>query len=630
MIRFALARDNVMKLLGKSAARVVLMMLLIVATPPLQAQEELADVRILIDVSGSMKQNDPKNLRRPALRLLVGLLPAKTRAGVWTFGRYVNMQIPLGQVDKAWKTKARKSSESIGSPGQFTNIEDALIRATEDWRKSATHYQRSVVLLTDGMVDISKDRSKNTASRERTLRSILPRLQKSDAKIYTIALSKNADHELMRQLAEGSGGWYEQVENADQLQKVFLRIFEKVGKPDAVPLKDNKFSIDESITEATVLVFHKPGAQATQVVRPDGKIFAAEDRPANIDWHRDQGYDMLTISDPSVGEWKIQAEVDPQNRVMVVTDLKMSSTELPNRLMLGQTLPFDVSFTDHDKLITKKAFLQVVEVAATQRDDAGEHEPKPLFDDGGDEDERAEDGRYSMRFGGDMLNSGRGELVINAKGRTFVREKRITFEVVPPVELQLTPDETGHKLQLEASADGELIDPASLQAKIWLEEASGERSQVNLESGAGIYRGEIDLMAFAGTRQVVVEASAKALAGETIHFFDVPAQVEGLGVAAPPPSPPTPEPVQAPKPSSEPEPAPAPEPEQAEETESWIGTSIWFAAINLFVLVAGGGFFWWRRQRNQRNRVQLVEEDIEKTGESAQTRETEKAEENPA
>ncbi|RLW61431.1 MAG: hypothetical protein B6D70_09230, partial [gamma proteobacterium symbiont of Stewartia floridana] len=40
-----------------------------------------ADARILIDVSGSMKKNDPKNLRRPALRLLVGLLSSETRAG---------------------------------------------------------------------------------------------------------------------------------------------------------------------------------------------------------------------------------------------------------------------------------------------------------------------------------------------------------------------------------------------------------------------------------------------------------------------------------------------------------------------------------------------------------------------
>ncbi len=607
---------------GYFAAWLLLTAVLLLGTSLLQAQEEVADVRILIDVSGSMKQNDPKNLRRPALRLLVGLLPAETRAGVWTFGRYVNMQIPLGQVDAAWKTKARKSSESIGSPGQFTNIEDALTRATADWETPAVGYRRSVILLTDGMVDISKDSAKNEASRDRILQRIMPQLKAADARVYTIALSKNADHQLMRELAESTGGWYEQVEDADQLQKVFLRIFEKVGKPDTVPLKDNKFSIDDSITEATVLVFHKPDAQPTEVVPPGGKAFAAESKPANVEWHRDQGYDMLTIANPESGEWKIRAELDPENRVMVVTDLKMRTSDLPNRLMLGQTLPFEVSFTDHGKLITKPAFLQVVEVAARQKDADGEREPKPVLDDGGSEDATEGDGRFSMQFGGESLNSGRGELVINAEGRTFVREKRMTFEVVPPVSLQLTPDDTRQLLRLEASADAELIDPLSLQASIWLEDEAGQRETVALDGGNGSYSGVIDLMAFSGARRVVIEADAKALNGEPIRYSEAPAEVEGLG-APPPPA----EPAAAAEPPAEPEPTPPP-PEPVVEESGWAGATLWFGVINLIVLTLVGVLFWWLHRRRQRNMVRLVDED-ESSAASEETA-AQEAEEKPA
>jgi uncharacterized protein (TIGR03503 family) len=599
---------------GKITAGFLLTALLWGAAPLLPAQEERADVRILIDISGSMKHNDPLNLRRPALRLLVGLLPPDTRAGVWTFGRYVNMLIPLGQVDKAWKTKARNSSESIGSPGQFTHIEDALRRATEDWEAPADGYRRSVILLTDGMVDISKQQSKSLASRQRILQEILPRLQSAGATVHTIALSQNADHELMRELAQNSGGWYEQAQSADQLQKVFLRLFEKVGKPDAVPLKDNKFSIDESISEATVLVFRKPDARPTEVLPPAGEPFAAESKPANVQWHRDQGYDMLTITDPAPGEWKIRAEVDPENRVIVVTDLKMRTSDMPNRLMLGQTLPFTVSFTDHGKLITKQAFLQVVEVAARQKDASGELEPRPLLDDGGDEDEQAGDGRFSMQFGGDALSRGRGELVINASGRTFVREKRMTYEVVPPVNLQLTPDETGMRLSLQAAADGELIDPASLRAKIWLEDESGGREAVSLDGEPGSYSGLIDLQSFSGPRRVVIEADAKALSGDPISFFDAPADVEGIGAPAPAPEPapeppPAAQPTATPEPPSEPAPPPVPQPQAEVEESGWLSAALWFGVINLLLLALGGGLFWWLRMRAQRNLVQLVDED---------------------
>ena len=44
------------------------------AEQTVNVEPENSDVRVLIDVSGSMKKNDPKNLRSPALRLLVGLL----------------------------------------------------------------------------------------------------------------------------------------------------------------------------------------------------------------------------------------------------------------------------------------------------------------------------------------------------------------------------------------------------------------------------------------------------------------------------------------------------------------------------------------------------------------------------
>src|SRR5690606_41124465 len=60
----------------------------------------------------SMKQNDPHNLRIPALNLLTQLLPDGHRAGVWTFGQQVNHLIPHGNVDTNWRALARsKRSE---------------------------------------------------------------------------------------------------------------------------------------------------------------------------------------------------------------------------------------------------------------------------------------------------------------------------------------------------------------------------------------------------------------------------------------------------------------------------------------------------------------------------------------
>lgn len=233
-----------------------------------------SDVRILIDISGSMRQNDPNNLRRPALRMLAGLLQPGTKAGVWTFARWTDNLVPVGDVDSAWKKRTQSVSEKISSPGQFTNIEDVLDKSSADWSGEPTTHARHLVLLTDGMVDVSKQAAENAQSRERIIGTLLPRLKAAGVKVHTIALSERADHALMKTLAGETGGWYQQVAQADELQRAFLRMFETVGKPDSVPLQDNRFVVDSSISEATVLVFSKPDAPPV-VLRSPSRFRAA-------------------------------------------------------------------------------------------------------------------------------------------------------------------------------------------------------------------------------------------------------------------------------------------------------------------------------------------------------------------
>ena len=62
------------------------------------AAKKAPDVRVIIDISGSMKLNDPQNLRRPALELLVRLFPAGAKAGVWTF-LSVAVALGVGEVE---------------------------------------------------------------------------------------------------------------------------------------------------------------------------------------------------------------------------------------------------------------------------------------------------------------------------------------------------------------------------------------------------------------------------------------------------------------------------------------------------------------------------------------------------
>jgi uncharacterized protein (TIGR03503 family) len=579
------------------------------------AAAEKADARVLIDISGSMKQNDPQNLRRPALRMLVGLLPEDARAGVWTFGQYVNMLIPLGQIDTAWKDKARAEADQIASPGQFTNIEDVIKRSIADWEGPPGPYQRHLILLTDGVVDISKNPKLNVASRQRILEQLLPQLQAHAAQVHTIALSARADHELMQTLSRETGGWYEQVGDAEQLQRVFLRIFEKVGRPDTVPLKDNKFLVDSSIQEVTLLVFRKEGAEPTRIFTPSGAQFDAKSAPSNVSWHRDIGYDLLTVSHPETGEWRIQAAMDPDNRVIVVTDLKMRSSQLPSRFVLGEVLPVTVSFTNQGKQIIRQDFLDVVNLQSGHTDSNGGGEPRPIFDDGQDGDETAGDGKFTLQVG-QGLAAGQVELVILAQGKTFQREQRQTFELADPVRLQVEAGQAGAELRVRVQPDGELLDLETLEFKANLVSQSGEEQPVMLLPGveAGVQEARIATQELQGDWSLSVSVSGKTQAGSELDLTLDPVAVQGT---APPPTAPVEPVVEPPAEQEAPVSRTAVAHEPKPQAEAFTFQVAVFGVVNLVLIILVGLAVWMVRRGKKEAEFQLVEDDDQAVAEES-------------
>lgn len=564
--------------------------------PAVSAQEaDKADTRILIDISGSMKQNDPKNLRRSALRLIVGLTPPENRAGVWTFAQYTNMLVPLGVINDSWKKRARSISERISSPGQFTNIEDVLTRATADWEKDTDQYRRNIILLTDGMVDVSKNKRENADSRQRILAELGPKIKEAGGKIHTIALSERADHELMKALSGMTDGWYEQVNSADELQRVFLRMFEKVSKPDSVPLVGNKFQLDDSIEEATLLVFNKDPRKPTKVTTPSGGTFDANNPPTNIDWHRDEGYDLITISRPETGEWTIVAAMDPDNRVTVVTNLKMITTDVPNQMAIGEFIPVEVYFTEKGEAIADPQFLDVVQVSTSQIVKGEETEARPLRSQG--------DGKFSVNLG-EGLSEGKVELVINADGKTFVRQRRQATQIVQPVKLTIDDSDAATAAVYLVYLKPEVVEEGSGSIEAWLEDENGKRKHIEFTlTPDGIFEGVADKEGLVGRHIPVINVSGKTLSGNNFTYQPEADPIKGLPEPEPEPEPePVPEPLPTPQAQPDPEtasePAPEPEPEAEESEESDMLTIVLVVGGgNLLLILIGGGLWWFMRKR---------------------------------
>ncbi len=571
------------------------------------------DVRVLVDVSGSMKRNDPENLRQPAVRLLTELLDKKTQAGVWIFDRHVKAIAPLQQVDDAWKSQARQGIDQIHSLGQFTHIEGAISQTTGDWYEPDPKVSRHLIILTDGMVDVSPDPSDSQASRQRIIQNLLPDLKHAGAKVHTIALSPRADRELLGKLSEETGGLHEFIEEPGRMQRLFLKLFEQASQPDAIPLKDNKFMVDTSIDEATLIIFRGENAAPTRLVDPRGKAFDYQTRPETVRWHQDKGFDLITLNRPVPGEWRVQAELDPDNRVLIVTDLKMQLAELPTIVLAGEKLPIAARFTNEGKLLVKKEFLDVVKVVAQfeEGDGAGETTLPP--DD---------EGLYYLSL---PLpdKAGRYPLVVTGRSETFVREQRHQFEVRKAVTFSKTLDETSAKVQVKVDPD--LFKQPEVKAV--LVTGDEDRPQLSAPIDENTYEVEVALNDFSGKGELRVQVQGQ-FRGKISKIDADPLLLQGTQppskpdpVKPPPVEEKKPEPVvtkpePAPKVEPKPEPKPQPKVEEERKDDGLTGALLIFIGSNLVLILLGvGGWFWWRRRKTT-SQESAESEDAEKDDDS--------------
>lgn len=444
--------------------------------------DKVSDVRVLIDMSGSMKKNDPDNLRVPALRLITQLIPEGQQAGVWSFGQYVNMLVKQGEVDAAWKDQAYQVAKQINSSGLFTNIEDVLEKATWDWKKPDDKTNRNLIFLTDGVVDISKDPDVNAESRRRIINETLPRLKKAGVTVHTIALSDDADKPFLRQMSSVTEGWNEIAKDASQLERIFLKLFEKSVPVETLPMTDNHVLVDESISELTMLIFRKEGANTATLKSPSGEEFTYRSKQENLRWRHEERYDLITIDEPMAGEWGVDAELDPDNRVMVVTDLKVRASRLPNVMMTEDVMSYYVELAQDGEVIRKPEFLDFVHISL-ERSSKGEHQKSiPVKDDGEAVDRRADDGRFSTKVGG-QLTPGEYEYEMLVDGMTFKRSKRDTVRVVDkPVAVTVKEEKPGDPAEysLTLIPFAELIKPESLLLDATVAKQGGGATSVSI------------------------------------------------------------------------------------------------------------------------------------------------------
>lgn len=408
------------------------------------------DLRVLIDVSGSMRQTDPTNLRRPALELLVQLLPPTSYAGVWQFGERVTPVVPYGAALADWQAAARVAAQRIDSRERLTDIHAALSRALAAPSR-APQGSRHLLLLTDGKLDIGTDAAKNRAAREQLLREALPQWRALGFHIHTVALSSDADAALMQSLSEATDGVSAVATSADQLMATFAAIFARAHPQEELPLDNNRFMVDKSIREFTVVLLRAEGQATPRLLAPNGTRFSPEphhiagaaggrvkvhrqlpqDAVINPDfnqlvWWQGAGYDLITVTQPVPGTWQMDASVAPGTRVTIVSDFSLKVDPLRTQVAVGDTPAVSFRFVAAEGAVTDPAFLRALTTQLELRNPSQSGAaPLPVAEISG---AAMTDGRAQVTLP-PLTDTTASQLQIRVDGKSFSRQWQHRFQI---------------------------------------------------------------------------------------------------------------------------------------------------------------------------------------------------------
>ncbi len=283
----------------------------------------LADVRIVLDVSKSMAENDPQNARSDALLLLLNAVPNGDKAGIWTFGQYVNLLVPHEIVNDNWRANAQLKIRQLAAPAIRTNLGRALEEASYDFLFSTYRGPSHVVLITDGRVDIAPNADVNDVERERILSQVVPKYVAANARIHTIAISSQADQALLRQISQQTGGRYQRIDNPSSLSQVLADLSAEISPKNQIRLERESFTVDGTVSELTVLMFHSKGAII--LVAPNGEESSAV-QPRQQRWRVGNGFTQVSVSSPQSGQWRVKGDLTPNTTVQVLSDINLEWT----------------------------------------------------------------------------------------------------------------------------------------------------------------------------------------------------------------------------------------------------------------------------------------------------------------
>jgi hypothetical protein len=279
---------------------------------------------LVLDISRSMQDNDPHNIRSDGEQTFIDLLNSVegNHLGIVFFGAKARVMKPITAIQRETLKSLKESLPPIDSRARRTEIGLGVAKGMEMLEgRGGTRY---LVVMSDGELDRSGlaaqrwTRDDELALRE--LRALYPKLRQENILVFTIALSEysrkvlaggvepppnepiqmTAGELLLKDIAENTNGKFYRILRQRDYLDAFLDMFLHVRPPTLYTLPrhaDGKFYLNQFDAEAIVI-----GPRDMVLVTPRGQRFGLGiASPADSPWVRVypyQHWSLVIISRP--------------------------------------------------------------------------------------------------------------------------------------------------------------------------------------------------------------------------------------------------------------------------------------------------------------------------------------------
>jgi hypothetical protein len=385
----------------------LLLLLFLVVGQGAKAQQpapaENVSVVLVIDSSGSMKTNDPTDLRFTAAKLFISLLDLKDSVSIVNFASRSHVLVDLVRIgaerEKEPLMKKLEGIEAKGNTHMLAAMKDALALLSKDTSPN----DKFVVFLTDGEPHPDNWDKMSDNEKRSYVEETLKVAGEIGRPILSIAFTKEAYVPFLEDVSRISKGKLFFAATSRELPEVYEEVFghlkdRMIFGPGFVKAPTSvKFAIDPFVKKVSFVVV-KPESVAVKILTPGERALDLND--PRVTRFLDPRFETVTIEDPAPGTWKVELSGSGEAHVkaIVKSKLRILSPSPLSPHPKGKPMLVAASLNElqpdgsYKRLVGERIFL------AELTTPKGERLSLTLYDDGTHGDRTMGDGIFSALY----------------------------------------------------------------------------------------------------------------------------------------------------------------------------------------------------------------------------------------